>query len=180
MAAVSQIDIEKVYLGEFFSNRYLCSLAVSGTIGDAVVAAVVAAEKQAMYDQVFFLRARHSTLTPGDDVYRNYVLTGSGVRPTPVDGLLPQFNVIRVDFQPTAGRPSRKYLRGTLAEKDIVGSTIDPILIGTNINAYIAAIVAEDDIVDPQGDDLVSGTAIPTVAMRQLRRGSKRRTTPVL
>jgi len=39
-------------------------------------------------------------------------------------------------------------------------------------------VAALTDLVDIDGDDLISATVYPKVAMRQLRRGSKKSSTP--
>lgn len=180
MAAVAQIDIEKSCDGEIFTNRYLVDIAPGHADAAGVISALVEAERALMYDVVDFVRARHSTLAPSDDVYTMTLLTGTGARGLASDWMLPLFNVVRVDFQPTAGRPSRKYLRGALAEGDVLGRFFIAGYIAAHSGPYITAVVGQAHVVDPQGDDLVSGLTWPQVAMRQLRRGSRRRTEPVL
>lgn len=180
MAAIAQIDVEKMALGETFTNRYLVDVEPGDLAAALLITAIVDAEKQMMYDNVTFIRARHSTLAEGDDEYTMTILSGSGARGLGSDHLLPLFNVVRIDFQPTAGRPSRKYLRGCIAEGDVDGHLFIAGYEAGHAAGYISSITGQAHIVDPQGDDLVTGKMWPFVAMRQLRRGSKRRATPVL
>ena len=106
-------------------------------------------------------------------------LTGTGAR-TAVDSL-PLFNVWRVDFAVAVGRPNRKYLRGPIAEGDQASGLISPSITSTILTTnYINPLLALGVLVDTQGNSVTSGNAWPYVGMRQLRRGSKRKTTPVI
>jgi len=180
VAAIGAIDIEKSAGTEIFTNRYLVSIGPASPTSGGLIAAIVAAEKLAMYNTVAFLRARHRTIVEGDDDYFITVLTGAGARLPGANPLIPLFNVVRIDFAANFGRPSRKYLRGCLSEADLNGMNIEATTTTGVLTQYKDAILAQDEIVDPQGDTFLSGQVIPQVAMRQLRRGTRRRTLPVL
>lgn len=172
------IDIEKSYVGEFWTNRYI----VDTTDLDAAAAnagAFVGYERAIHSDAITFTRARVADRTQGTDIYRIITYNSPGLRVT--EGpFIPLWNVALVDFHVDIGRPSRKYLRVGFTEADVVGSAIENSLLVLIGSQYISPLAAGSAFVDVDGQPITSGTARSTVMMRQLRRGSKRRTTPVL
>lgn len=180
MPAVAQIDIEKTAFDQTFTNRYLVNILPDEPTSGALIAALVAAEKLLAGDQVFFTRARHASLAPNDQDFAIVPLTGTGARAIAAGTYLPLFNVIRVDFLAGFGRPSRKYLRGCLGEADQDNGNVNPTLLSNTVQSYVQAVTSRTEVVDPQGDDLISGIGHPKVGMRQLRRGSRRQSEPVL
>lgn len=181
MAAVGQIDVEKSFSGEFWTNRYLCDIPPGDSASLTFMSAIVNIEKTLYPSAVIITKARHSTLTPNDDAYQIVVYNIPGTRPgVIVTDLLPLFNVARVDFTAGLGRPSRKYLRAALTETDISAQAITSTQI-TYINTnYVTPMLALTHWVDPQGEAFLVGSVSAPVGMRQLRRGSRRRTEPVL
>jgi hypothetical protein len=105
-------------------------------------------------------------------------LTGAGGRS--VTAPMPLFNVFRIDFGVSGGRPSRKYIRGPLNSTDNTSGAVTGTTITLLQNSYITPLLNMNVLCDPQGQAFVNGTAWPFVGMRQLRRGSKRKTTPVI
>lgn len=92
--------------------------------------------------------------------------------------LVPLFVVGRVDFDVSGGgSPSRKYLRAVLSEGDISFVSLGATAI-SRLNAFGDAIVAIGTICDPQGQLFVDAVVWPAPQMRQLRRGSKKKSTP--
>lgn len=172
-----KIDIQKFMLGEYWTNRWLVN---ADDLLDAQDAAndLVTHERFIHSTIIRFDRVRVSDAVQDTDVYvtiplnvfGNYGFTGEN---------LPLFNVLRADFNVAVGRPCRKYWRVGLSETYVVGSQIAESVI-TDVNNVIASIVALGRVVDPQGNVVTGGSAFPAVQMRQLRRGSRRRTNPVI
>jgi hypothetical protein len=93
---------------------------------------------------------------------------------------LPLFNVMRVDLSPAMGRPSRKFYRIPVPESaQDNGQFVAGWTSGINGN-FIPQLLAVNGLCDESGNDIVTIGMSPTVGMRQLRRGSRRRTQPVL
>lgn len=177
VTAVYSCTIEKVYAGEYWVNRYY-----TGGIGLSAAIAIgedIAALEQSVYPgAVVITKLSVATTEQGDYIYETRVLNLAGARDIVLNQLLPLFCVVRCDFSVQASRPSRKYLRGILTEADINGLAIAaPIITMINDN-YALPLAALEGFVDPQGADIYAGSCNPNVAMRQLRRGSKKKTTP--
>lgn len=79
------------------------------------------------------------------------------------------------------GRPSRKYFRLPVYESDQSSGLLEPILVNF-IDTTITAVINDGgpNLCDLQGQLLTNVAVFGNVSMRQLRRGSKRRATPVL
>lgn len=181
--AVYQIDIEKSFVPStgatvYWTNVYhveQASLSAAATAG----VNIANIEKAIHQSNVSFTKLRARPYGVPGNVGTIVPLTGGGAR-TAVDSL-PLFNVFRIDFAVAVGRPSRKYIRGPIGEGDQASGLISSSIITSPINAnYINPLLALGYLVDTQGQPLLSGTAYPYVGMRQLRRGSKRKTTPVI
>lgn len=94
---------------------------------------------------------------------------------------LPLFNVVRVDFRTSSGRPSRKYLRILLVPADVAGSGgILPSTVGYVTTDYSEPMALDTRFVDVDGEAFTGFTTYNMIAMRQLRRGSKRRLQPII
>lgn len=176
MPAVTQFEIEKMYNGEYWVNRYF----LSTTIGDSAAAAtaILAAERAVTDSRVTFTKMTLRTTAELDYIYATTVINAAGLANNSGADMLPLFAVVRVDFTVTAGRPSRKYLRGLLIEPATLAFDIIPQYITAFQTGYADAIEGVAGLCDPQGDAIVSGVVYPKVAMRQLRRGSKKKVTP--
>lgn len=177
---VAQIDIQKVMGNEYWTNRYLTDLAVGTSEVEALAMTIANAERLMLYSSVRIDKIRIATLTEGDDLFQTWDPNLVGARSTSGQFMLPLFNVVRIDFGAGLGRPSRKYLRGCLGEGDISGATLEPSFVTSYANPYGTTISSTAGIVDPQGSDLDGFSVSSAVGMRQLRRGSRRRTEPVL
>lgn len=179
-APVGQFDIEHSFAGNTWTNRYLTASLPADPDSVTLMDALVAAHRPILSSLALVTRVRHSSLADNDDDYiiKQYNLAGTYV--IAGNSQLPLWCTARVDFNTTAGRPSRKYLRGAVAEVDIDNGVFTGVMIATRMPNYIAAILLLDAIVDPQGDTFLSGTLAPALQMRQLRRGTRRQATPVL
>jgi len=177
--ALFSLDVQKTFRGLFWTNRYILEL-TGISDGDTAAAAIIEAERAITIPDVDFTSYRISDMVVGTDIFRVVPVNESGERVI-LTQALPLFDVLRVDFGTDVGRPSRKYLRGVLAEGDqenygelIVGSLAE---FQTN---YADAVLAVTEYVDVDGQAFVSAAPFSRVAMRQLRRGSRKRTEPVI
>lgn len=181
--ALFQCDVEKLYQGEYWTNVYYVD-------ADTLVAASAAANEFAQMERVFhknsvtFTKARTRSTIPGDDAYVNTTLNTAGLVEWDPVLRLPLFNVVRVDIGIVTGRPSRKYYRLPLMENEITNGEVT-IAVRSSIESAMAAAYAEltgngTPWVDIDGQQVLSFNAFIPVGMRQLRRGSKRKATPVL
>lgn len=179
-----QIDVEKQFGGEFWTNRYIVN--TSGLANADEAADIIVQRELEFHREGFtFTKVRTRTFAPGDEIYSSRPLGSDGQLP-PSGPLLPLFNVVRVDFPAEGGgRPSRKYYRigitaGDLANDFIVNNTILSI-VEQSTAAMIAQLNANaSPLVDVDGQILTDPTAFAQIGMRQLRKGSKRRTEPIL
>jgi hypothetical protein len=175
---VYQVDVEKLYEGEYWSNRYFVER-------ETIAAASVAAEDIAQIERSFhnvnvlFTKVRTSTVALGDDAYIISPLAVNGQFASG-DALLPLFNVLRGDFPKFGGgRPYRKLYRGVLTEDVVIGNVISSGTLTTALNAAQSSF-REVPLTTGLGEELGNVTWFAPVAMRQLRRGSRRRLLPIL
>jgi len=175
------VDVQKMQGTEYWTNRYVVN---DVSLGEASLAGQIIAEhEQRIHTQnVRIDKFRVRPLAPGGDAYIIVPFGFDGA----YDGgalntQLPLFNCVRVDWQVAQGRPSRKYFRTGLTESMVVGATLE--------EAYRAFVdLSMEDMrsdlggkyVDVDGQAINSATVLPAVAMRQLRRGSKRRLQPII
>lgn len=167
------LDVEKSMGGEYWTNRYILETA---TLAEATAPAgqIVAAERAIHLDLVTFERYRISDQVPNTDNYVVVPLGSLGLVAAAGSEWLPLFNVVRVDFSPASGRPSRKYLRLPLTDGQVVNGKLTTTHRGIFQDNYAAVVLAVGAYVDVDGQDLVTAQVHPNVGMRQLRRGSKR------
>lgn len=173
-----RLTIEKFHSAsaEYWVNRYYVNAA---SLADASLASngIVDAEKACYPAGVIITKSHVDDDVPLTENYETTVRNLAGTRTTPTGDAMPLFVVARVDFTVAGGgRPSRKYLRGVLFESDASFSTL-----GSGILALLstyASSVAASGACDPQGQDIVAGVPWNAPAMRQLRRGSKKKDIP--
>jgi hypothetical protein len=104
--------------------------------------------------------------------YGTYAATGSDK--------LSYWNVVRCDFAVALGMPNRKYLRTLMDEAMIFGLSLSNgyhDFIQTN---YVLALLQVPGLRSNHDQLFVDGVCKPNVAMRQMRRGSKRKARPVI
>jgi len=177
---ISQIDIEKRLGLEYWTNRYLCSFQVGTVEAESLATLLMDAERKLYFPDVSINKIRIASAAPDDNVFQSWSPGTTGSRGQLATARLPLFCVLRVDFGAGLGRPSRKYIRGCLTEIDVIGDVLDWNASGALFSAYGQAVSDAVGVVDPQGDDLNGFSVYRSVGMRQLRRGSRRRSTPVL
>lgn len=171
-------DVEKELGGERWTNRYMLDAATL-TEAHGICQTIAATERNIHSTEVNFKTARTRDDNPGSDVYAVTTLTGAGAR-TAGTSRLPLFNVARVDFMVEAGRPSRKYLRLPFYEGDVENGMLETSLSIFIANEYAIPLVGLAGFVDVDGQAIIGQSVITSVAMRQLRRGSKRKLEPIL
>ncbi len=177
MPALS-LDIEKSFAGEFWTNRYILNVP-SFTEGKLVKDEIVALEKAIHTTIVNFERWRLSDFDPATDAYQTGIIGGTGSRATGTN-IMPGFVVVRVDFEPESGRPSRKYLRYVGTESDANTDLWTDGFVLEIFNNYANPMLAVDEYVDVDLQTFLTTVVSRKVGMRQFRRGSRRRTEPVL
>lgn len=173
-----RITVEKYYGG---GNKYWTNV-YHTTAGDfaaatAVGTAIANAELPLYVSGIVISKFRIDDMTPNTDNFITKPVNLPGTRAAKAAGveLLPFFVVARVDFGPSGfGRPSRKYLRGVLWEDDGNLTSITAAM-NTILQNYGAAIV-NAGVTDESGNDLQTSAVWQAFAMRQERRGSKKKT----
>lgn len=171
-----RLTIEKMYQGEYWTNVYYLAGDIGASGSDA--ADIIAAEQAIHMNTVLFTKARLDDNTEDTDVFATITINEFGARDPSGVQMLPLFNVLRVDFSAGGGRPSRKYLRGCLVETFVNFNTIESAQVTFFDTNYADVVSAVASYVDVDGDPISAGTVYPFVGMRQLRRGSKKKTTP--
>lgn len=175
---VFRLVIEKYHQtsAEYWVNRYFINAA---SMADATLASngVVDAEKALYTSDVMITKSHIDDNVPNTINFETTIRNITGTRPSVAGDRMPLFNVARVDFSVAGGgRPSRKYLRSVLYELDASFTSIVAGVV-TMLQTY-ADSVAASGVCDPQGQDFISGSPWKAPAMRQLRRGSKKKIVP--
>lgn len=173
-----RVTIEKYQAsaGEYWTNRYFV---VAANLADAalMVGGIADAEKALYHAGVMITKSHVDDYVEDTDQYQTVIHNMVGTRSTGGATALPLFVVARCDLQVAGGgRPSRKYLRGMLLENDISFTSMETGALSA-LTTYIGNIVAAG-VCDPQGQDVTGGAPWQAPAMRQLRRGSKKKVTP--
>jgi hypothetical protein len=185
MSAIFKVDIQKLAGAEYWTNVYHLQAEDITSAAEIAGDVIVAYERSIHHTGVTFNRLRTSTLTPDDLIYISTPLTGGGDI-TPASHANALFDVIRIEIGVSGlGRPSAKYYRGCLQKDDWTGGGA---LTGTKIDfhqdalALMTANVASAGglMVDPQGQEWASFACATFYGMRQLRRGTRRRTEPII
>ena len=180
--ATFQVDIQKFWQNEYWTNVYFIKDFPDLLGASAVAADLVQMERQFHFDVVTFSAVRTSTITPGDFQYVTTQPNEPGLVNSTGNDFLPLFNVVRVDLT-DAGfkRPERKYYRCPVPESWNSGGNLA--VEGENtVEGAINGFIIENPgvLCGPNGEDILEANAYPRVGMRQLRRGSKRKATPII
>lgn len=177
--AVWKVDIEKLMEGEYWTNVYYVE---ADTLEDASLIGneIVGIEESITLDLVTFTKFRTSDLTPNTDVYITTIVNETGDVASGGQDPLPLFNVVRFDLSVPVGRPGRKYMRGVLADSTQNFNSLTPAMITVLNDNYAVPLAGLVGVVNKDGQALSTVTTFPFVGMRQLRRGSKRKATPVI
>jgi hypothetical protein len=180
---VYQIDIEKTANNVnaqtvFWTNVYhvvAADQAAAVTIGNNIVTI----EKTVHAANTTYTKMRVREATTPAPTGSIVTLGGTGGRATPPD-VMPMYCVARVDFDKAVGRPCRKYLRIFVGESEQLNGVLTTAAVTSLSTNYGVPLVALGTVCDNTGDLITLSRVITFVQMRQLRRGSKRVTSPVI
>lgn len=172
------VTVEKYYppAGEYWTNVYHLN-AASGEDASAAAAAFRDAELPLYHPGVTLTKVRISSAIEEDEAHNTWAYNAAGTRTGVTSDMLPLFNVARVDFTVAWQRPSRKYLRAVLVEAESTFTSLAAGLVSV-LDAYGTAVRAITGICDEHGNTFTGHSVWPAPAMRQLRRGSKKKLTP--
>lgn len=173
-----QVDIQKELGGEFWTNRYTVN-ATDMNVAIDIGGEITALERAVHLAAVTFERYRVSVPGEENDMYSITLVEQPGLI-TVTAAILPLFCAVRVDFGTQFGRPGRKYLRGCLDEAQVVGSVLETATRGAVGTLYADELIGAGYVTSPSGALFLSASVKSPIAMRQLRRGSRRRTEPIL
>jgi hypothetical protein len=175
--ALWQIDIQKQLGSEYWTNVYHVN--VAGQAAAAAIAEVIAGIEQDVHlDIVTFTSYRVRPYPPAGVPGTVYPLGYNGQNPS--GSYLPLWNTINVVFQAAQGRPSRKYLRIPVVEVAQENGVLTPTYLASFQDNYATPLEAIPELVDVDSEGFGAIRVLSTVGMRQLRRGSRRRVTPVI
>jgi hypothetical protein len=180
---VYQVDIEKTALNPasqqvYWTNVYHVSAPDQAT-AVSQGSSIVTIEKTIHSTLITYTKMRVRNVSVLGMAPTIVPLTGTGGRATATD-YLPMYCCCRVDFGKATGRPNRKYLRIFILEGDQVNGNLTAAAEGSFQTNYATPILSLGYVCDADGTLISSADVITQVQMRQLRRGSKRRTTPVI
>lgn len=180
---IYQLDIQKQFETEFWTNVYYVDAPALLDARDTGPY-FLTAERTFHASLVNFTAVRVRSVQQGDDEYVTNSITLPGLVPTQNADLLPLFNVVRVDLPVSTGRPSRKFYRGVLRDADAQSRVVNPAK-RDQIQQALNDLLADLNAVGVAWTDLdgqpITGAAVQVpVAMRQLRRGSRRRLNPII
>lgn len=175
-----QVDIQKTHpaSSRFWTNRYIVNAATLQAAA-SVAQQIRSVEAQVLLDAFGIDKIRTSDMVEGTDQFIIDDTLIVGNRPTTGEWL-PLFCVARVDFSAGSGRPSRKYLRGVLLEADQANGALTAAARTFINDNYSSDMLAIPEFVDVDGEAFITAGVNQNVGQRQLRRGSRRSTTPIL
>lgn len=182
--SIFQVDVQKHFGGEFWTNVYFLEANDINTAHDAAVNVLVPVEQAVHTEGIVIDKVRTSTTTPNDRVFINSprndacTIALAGNR-------LPLFNIVRADLTVGTGDPSRKYYRSGMGSLSMGGpfewDVTRTSAIHTALNSLMIDFATNGVVWVDESGNVITDTIVPvTIGMRQLRRGSKRRTQPVI
>jgi len=175
--AVFKVDIQTNYYGTFITNSYHVEAANLLTASNNGVA-IANIQKTLIPSSVVIDTIRASTDALGDEVFYTRAVVIPGTRSGGGDAL-PTFCRWRVDMSIGFRRPLRKFLLEP-TETDTTGGGFSNAALAFIQTAYCDPLVALGYVCGPDGTVINSAACNQRVGMRQLRRGSRRRTTPII
>jgi len=174
---VYKVDIQVDYYQEFVTNRYHVladDMVQAGTRGTAIAEL----QKTLLPTTVNIDFIRVSTVVEGDNSFYTLPADIPGTRAA-TSQTMPPFCRWRADMSIGFRRPLRKYLLIPL-EEDSEGASFTTAA-RSYFNANYGAPLFNLGYVCSEGGIVISGVSLNNIiGMRQLRRGSKRRMTPII
>lgn len=176
---VVKLDIQKFRQGLYWTNRYLLDLADPSDVSLEMIEAIANTEGNWHATTVTIVSARVSDMVEGTDNFIVYPLNITGAQ---LDGgdPIPGFVTLRADFGVGVGRPLRKYWRTYAAEALTSGGNWSNTFVAANQALLVTMLAEVPSICDPQGNRAVSVAVKTNLQMRQLRRGTRKKTQPVI
>jgi hypothetical protein len=173
---IYRLTVEKYLSAQaiYWTNVYHANLEAG--VPTSVASDLVAAERPLYNSEVIITKVSHDLVEVDSNYSEPLIVNLAGTRSVTGDRM-PLFVTARVDLRYEGSRPGRKYLRGVIYENDTTFTQIGSGLV-TLLNTYLTALLAIPSLCDEDGDDLTGGAVFLAPAMRQLRRGSKKKTTP--
>ena len=174
-----QLDIQKAVQGTYWTNKY--TVEANGW-ADAISHGmeVVAIERSFHLTYVEFISFRVSV--PGPEKpseFMTTVIAGTGQRA--FAGILPLTVALRVELFKGPRRPDLKYYRGCANSGDLANvREWTPAFISSILDGPCTALANVDGLVSSQGLDYLSVQPNVKVAQHQLRRGSRKKVTPII
>lgn len=178
--ALYAMDSEKLFQGEYWTNRYIITAASLDT-AVAEASQIQAAERAVHSSLISFTKYRVSDRVAGTDVYQVIQTDVQGNRPAGTAEFLPMFVCVRCDFNTVGGgRPSRKYLHCMIFEEDNVNGFLTTARRDAVKAQYVDVLVGLAGYVDVDGQDFSGGSVALKLTQHQFRRGTKRRLQPII
>lgn len=173
-----QIDIQKRLGAEYWTNVYYVDLPDLDAGVDAAVT-IAEVEKSFHSQQVIFDKYRVSVYGPQNDNYITGPIGGSG-EVTADQPLMPLFCTLNVVFTAGMNRPGRKFYRVAWTRAAVADNfTWRSVERGIALQA-LATLLGDVPLQDRGGGLYGTLSIDERIGMHQLRRGSKRRTQPVI
>lgn len=176
---VVKLDVQKTTANIFWTNRYLLDFATIGEVTLAMITDIVNGEKAVHSPSVQFVSARVSDMIEGTDNFIVYPWTGTGAA-AGTGGNVPGYCTLRLDAGVGVGRPCRKYYRVYVATSATDGPNWQASYRNSCATALATMMSQVPALCDPQGNHWVNTAVKLQIQMRQIRRGSRRRETPVI
>lgn len=171
-------------VGQFWVNDYLVEAPDRATAHDAGVEIIAGAEKSLHVSFITIDKVRTSTLAAGDTNFQTTALGLAGELGSSGNALA-LFNCVRADLNASLGKPGRKFYRTGMGGGNMGGGykwDSTPIAaIQAVLDDMRTALVEAGVIWILPGSRTVDVVEVfDKVSMRQLRRGSKRPTEPII
>jgi hypothetical protein len=176
--AAFRVLVEKSQFGEFWSNRYFVEAATLAAAADKAEE-IANIENNVYPPHTIVSKVRVDDLNPQTDnfITRQLDLAGGRAATSPD---MPLFVCWRVDLAVSAGgRPDRKFLKG-VQHSDSSGGGITAASRAFVDAQYVQPLLALAGLISGGGGTYTGGTVLERAGMRQLRRGSRRRATPII
>lgn len=174
----TKLQVEKFLpaAGEFWVNTYNLVAAWDSNVAFAAALAVVDAEQTLHLTNVIITKFRLSDDVPLTNNFRSTVVNRLGTRQIQGD-LMPLFVTARLDLSTGVGYPNRKYYRGVLLESETTFTTFLQSFIST-FGVFGDALLAIPELCTRNNVTFVQSRPALSPAMRQLRKGSKKKPIP--
>ena len=174
---VWEIAIEKSLGTEYWINVYhadVVTQAEAKQVGDEIVGV----ERGVTQIQVGFTKMRVRQIS---EIAQAGTVYPIGLPGAMADSIyLPLFVVARIDIAVPSGRPDRKFIKSPAPASLVTNGMWSAPAQNLYNGSYCTPLLAVENICDRSGQPYLSAAVSPVVGMRQLRRGSRKRTQPVI